>query len=37
MNTITISSQDKIILRDLAKKQYALSQTDANQKRIREW
>ena len=37
MKEMTISSQDKLILRDLAKKQLDLSRTEQNQKRIREW
>ena len=32
-----ISTDDRIILRELAKKQYEYSQTDKNQQRIEEW
>lgn len=37
MNTYTIDPKDRLILRDLAKKQYAFSQEERNLKRIEEW
>lgn len=37
MEKYMISTDDRIILRELAKKQYEYSQTDKNQQRIEEW
>lgn len=37
MEFYTISEKDREILRELAKKQYELSQTEENQRKIQEW
>ena len=37
MNQYFISEKDRVILRELAKKQYEYSQTEKNKKRIQEW
>lgn len=37
MNQYFISEKDRVILRELAKKQYEYSQQDKNKKRIQEW
>ena len=37
MKSYTISQKDREILREVAKKQYALSQEEKNLKRIKEW
>ncbi len=37
MQRYAINKNDRIILRELAKKQYEYSQTEKNKNRIREW